>query len=94
MCGEGLSPRPVHTPPTAGFPQQTHFTFLEERGIDWKIYYNDDPWMAPTFQGEWARGRVALVPIALASTHIRDPHALGKKKYSRPTRTHQACALR
>lgn len=39
----------VNTIPDAGFPQQTHFTFLEERGLDWAIYYHDDPWMAPTF---------------------------------------------
>lgn len=35
--------------PDEGFPQQTHFAFLEQANIDWKIYYNDDPWMAPAF---------------------------------------------
>jgi hypothetical protein len=39
----------VNTIPDEGFPQKTHFTFLEERGLDWSIYYHDDPWMAPTF---------------------------------------------
>ena len=39
----------VNSFPDAGFPQQTHFTFLEKRGLSWKIYYSDDPWMAPTF---------------------------------------------
>jgi len=39
----------VNTIPEAGFPQQTHFGFLNERGVDSKIYFNDDPWMAPTF---------------------------------------------
>ena len=29
----------VNTIPTAGFPQTTHFAFLEERGLSWKIYY-------------------------------------------------------
>jgi len=35
--------------PKDGFPQQTHFTFLQKRGVSVKIYYNDDPWMAPAF---------------------------------------------
>ena len=39
----------TNTIPTAGFPQQTHFTWLAERNVSSKIYYNDDPWMAPCF---------------------------------------------
>jgi phospholipase C len=39
----------VNTIPDAGFPQQTHFSWLAARNVSSKIYYNDDPWMAPTF---------------------------------------------
>ena len=35
--------------PTGGFPQETHFAFLERHNVTWKIYYSDDPWMAPAF---------------------------------------------
>ena len=35
--------------PPGGFPQQTHFAYLGERNVSWKIYYGDDPWMAPAF---------------------------------------------
>jgi phospholipase C len=35
--------------PTDGFPQQTHFKFLESRGLSWKLIYTDDPWMGPAF---------------------------------------------
>ena len=38
-----------NTLPTEGFPQRTHFKFLEERNFSWSIYYGDDPWMAPAF---------------------------------------------
>lgn len=39
----------VNTIPDAGFPQETHFLFLERHGISWKGYYTDDPWMFPAF---------------------------------------------
>jgi phospholipase C len=35
--------------PDAGFPQQTHFGWLAARNVTSKIYYQDDPWMAPCF---------------------------------------------
>lgn len=38
-----------NTIPKDGFPQETHFAFLERHNISWKIYFNDDPWMAPAF---------------------------------------------
>jgi hypothetical protein len=43
-------PQVTNDIPDAGFPQQTFFTWLEERGIDWLLTYSDDPWMAPAFQ--------------------------------------------
>ena len=38
-----------NTLPDAGFPQQTHFQFLEAHGVSWKSYYGDSPWMMPAF---------------------------------------------
>jgi phospholipase C len=43
-----------------GFPQQTHFAFLESFNVSWKIYYNDDPWMAPCFADLRTPARMAL----------------------------------
>jgi hypothetical protein len=34
-----------NTIPDTGFPQQTHFAFLEAHGVSWKSYYGDSPWM-------------------------------------------------
>eukprot|EP00047_Mylnosiga_fluctuans_P005125 m.238581 g.238581 ORF g.238581 m.238581 type:complete len:524 (+) comp13323_c0_seq1:1-1572(+) len=50
-----------NTIPVQGFPQETHFAFLERHNISWKIYYNDDPWMAPTFADLRVPSRLALV---------------------------------
>ena len=53
-----------NTIPAAGFPQQTHFGFLKAHGISSRIYYNDDPWMAPTFAElrapEWLANTVEM----------------------------------
>jgi phospholipase C len=35
--------------PDKGFPQETHFHLLARHNVSWKIYYDDDPWMAPAF---------------------------------------------
>ena len=51
----------VNTIPDEGFPQETHFAFLERHNISWKIYYHDDPWMAPTFADLRVKERLALV---------------------------------
>jgi phospholipase C len=50
-----------NTIPKEGFPQETHFAFLERHNITWKIYYNDDPWMAPTFADLRVPSRLRLV---------------------------------
>ena len=49
----------VNDLPDAGFPQQTHYAFLEARNISWKAYYNDDPWMLPAFQDLRTPARLA-----------------------------------
>ena len=49
----------VNTIPDVGFPQKTHFRFLEEHDITWKIHYEDDSWMAPTFADLREPSRVA-----------------------------------
>ncbi len=38
-----------NTFPPAGFPQESHFHFLQRNNVTWKIYWSDDPWMAPAF---------------------------------------------
>ena len=49
----------TNTIPDVGFPQKTHFRFLEEHGLSWKIHYEDDQWMAPTFADLRDPSRVA-----------------------------------
>lgn len=50
-----------NTIPKEGFPQETHFAFLERHNISFKIYYNDDPWMAPCFADLRTPSRFARV---------------------------------
>jgi phospholipase C len=35
--------------PDEGFPQQTHYLFLEGHGKTWRTYSHDDNWMIPAF---------------------------------------------
>ncbi len=35
--------------PAAGFPQQTHFAYLDAHGVSWKLYHHDSVWMGPAF---------------------------------------------
>ena len=50
-----------NTIPADGFPQESHFAFLERHNVSWKIYYHDDPWMAPAFADLRVPHRLALV---------------------------------
>jgi hypothetical protein len=45
--------------PDEGFPQESHFAFLERHNVTWKMYYHDDPWMGPTFADLRVKSRVA-----------------------------------
>ena len=47
--------------PDEGFPQETHFAFLDRRNVSWKIYYHDDPWMGTAFADLREPNRMALV---------------------------------
>jgi hypothetical protein len=49
----------TNTIPDVGFPQMTHFKFLEQYNISWKIHYEDDQWMAPCFADLREPSRVA-----------------------------------
>ena len=51
----------VNTIPDAGFPQRTHFAQLEAHGLSWKIHFEDNAWMAPTFAELRTPARLARI---------------------------------
>ncbi len=61
--------------PDDGFPQETHFAFLERHNVTWKIYYHDDPWMAATFADLRTPERLARI---VEHTHFFDDLAQGQ----------------
>lgn len=55
------SRRAVHHPLAPLVRLQSHYSFLENHNVSWKIYYNDDPWMAPAFADLRTPAHLALI---------------------------------